>query len=104
AARPFAEPLAATTALQDPTDWWAAAAEAGRAARRAAPREGAGPRLSGSGVASTSCTMLPARRDGTPLSATGLAGHPHAWPKLWKHHGAAQQAERMTALAVERDE
>jgi L-ribulokinase len=31
-------------------------------------------------------------------------GRPHAWPKLWKHHAAQAHADRLTALAQERDE
>jgi L-ribulokinase len=29
---------------------------------------------------------------------------PHAWTKLWKHHAAQDEAERITALAIERNE
>ena len=34
----------------------------------------------------------------------GLEARPHAWPKLWKHHAAQEQAERITAVAGERGE
>src|SRR5262249_52289178 len=37
----------------------------------------------------TACTVLPARSDGTPLcELPSLAGRPHAYPKLWRHHAA----------------
>ena len=49
--------------------------------------------------------MLPVLRDGTPLcQLPGLAGRPHAYPKLWKHHAAQPQADRINALAHERGE
>jgi len=59
----------------------------------------------GIGVDFTSCTMLPALRDGTPLCQV----HPFdeqmfAWPKLWKHHGAKTQTDRINALARKRKE
>jgi L-ribulokinase len=53
----------------------------------------------------TACTILPALRDGTPLCRLpDLAGRPHAYPKLWKHHAAQSQADRISALAHERGE
>lgn len=52
----------------------------------------------------TACTVLPALADGTPLSETELGHRPHAWPKLWKHHAAQGQADRINALAHERAE
>lgn len=96
----FDTPLPATFALQDPDDWLSAAAEAVRAATASVGAVG----VAGIGVDFTSCTVLPTRRDGTPLSRTGIADRPHAWPKLWKHHGAAAQAELLTAVARDRGE
>ena len=59
----------------------------------------------GLGVDFTSCTVLPTTAEGTPLSATAAwRAQKHAWPKLWKHHGAEPEAERVTALAAERGE
>ncbi|MEV0643901.1 ribulokinase [Phytomonospora sp. NPDC050363] len=53
----------------------------------------------------TASTVLPALTDGTPLCLTERwADRPHAWPKLWKHHAAQPQAERINALAHERGE
>ena len=44
-------------------------------------------------------------RDGTPLCRVpGLERRPHAYPKLWKHHAAQRQADRINALAEERGE
>jgi L-ribulokinase len=59
----------------------------------------------GLGVDFTSCTVLPTAADGTPLCLTDAwSARPHAWPKLWKHHAAQPQADRLTELAQERDE
>ncbi|ADD42561.1 ribulokinase [Stackebrandtia nassauensis] len=53
----------------------------------------------------TACTVIPTLADGTPLCwIPGLETRPHAYPKLWKHHAAQAQAERITALAHERRE
>ena len=43
--------------------------------------------------------------DGTPLcQLPDLAGRPHAYVKLWKHHAAQPQADRINALAHQRGE
>ncbi|SNY36860.1 ribulokinase [Paractinoplanes atraurantiacus] len=51
----------------------------------------------------TACTVLPALADGTPLCRV-LEDRPHAYPKLWKHHAAQPQADRISDLAHERGE
>ncbi len=90
-------------ALQDPQDWIDSAAAASRQAVKAARIKPA--QVVGIGVDFTSCTMLPALSDGTPLcKVPALAKQPYAWPKLWKHHGAQDQADRITALAKKRKE
>ena len=54
----------------------------------------------GIGIDVTSCTMLPATADGTPLSQVpALRSNPHAWVKLWKHHAAQPDADRINAVA-----
>jgi L-ribulokinase len=59
----------------------------------------------GIGIDFTSCTMLPTTADGTPLCLLDdLRGDPHAWVKLWKHHAAQPEADRINAVAVERGE
>lgn len=51
----------------------------------------------------TSATVMPVRRDGTPLCLLPeYARHPHAWMKLWKHHAAQRHADRMTETALSR--
>ncbi|MFF4341245.1 ribulokinase [Kitasatospora sp. NPDC001540] len=53
----------------------------------------------------TACTVLPTLADGTPLAELPeWAQRPHAWPKLWKHHAAQGQADRINALAHARGE
>ena len=62
-------------------------------------------RVIGIGVDFTSCTMLPTTADGTPLCLLEeLRGEPHAWVKLWKHHAAQPEADRINAVAAERGE
>lgn len=53
----------------------------------------------------TACTMLPAKADGTPLCFLPEYEHnPHAYIKLWKHHAAQDEANRLNAIAQERGE
>lgn len=59
----------------------------------------------GIGIDSTSSTFLPLTKSGTPLCKTEqFRTNPHAWLKLWKHHGAQEEADRMTELAAGRQE
>jgi L-ribulokinase len=59
----------------------------------------------GIGTDFTACTVLPTTADGTPLcELPGLADRPHAYPKLWRHHAAQPQADRINALAEQRGE
>ncbi len=47
--------------------------------------------------------MIPTLADGTPLcELADLADRPHAYVKLWKHHAAQAQADRINALAERR--
>ena len=53
----------------------------------------------------TACTMVPTTVDGTPLcELPGHAADPHAYVKLWKHHAAQPQADRINELARKRGE
>ena len=90
-------------ALQRPGDWIDSAS---RAVRRLLKSEGIdADDVVGIGVDFTSCTMLPCLADGQPLcELSRFAKQPHAWAKLWKHHGAQEQADRITALAKKRKE
>ncbi len=54
----------------------------------------------GIGIDFTACTMLPVKADGTPLCTLPEFRHdPHAWVKLWKHHAAQPEADRINATA-----
>jgi L-ribulokinase len=90
-------------ALQDPEDYLEVLREAVPAAVRAA---GVDPGdIVGIGIDFTASTPLPTLADGTPLCFLDeFRAHPHAYPKLWKHHAAQEQADRITALAEERRE
>ena len=90
-------------ALQHPQDWIDSAVRATRSAIRAAGAKAED--VIGIGVDFTSCTMLPALRNGTPLCLLErFARQPLAWPKLWKHHGAQAQTDRINQVARERAE
>ncbi len=90
-------------ALQDPDDYIDVLREAVPAAVAAAAVEPAS--IVGIGTDFTACTMVPVLADGTPLSRhPDWRSHPHAWVKLWKHHAAQPQADRINALAAERGE
>jgi L-ribulokinase len=53
----------------------------------------------------TACTVLPTTSSGTPLSdLPEFVDRPHAYVKLWKHHAAQPQADRVTELAAKRGE
>ena len=59
----------------------------------------------GIGIDFTACTVLPTTIDGTPLGALdAFRERPHAWAKLWKHHAAQPQADRVNQLAAAREE
>ncbi len=59
----------------------------------------------GIGLDVTASTFLPVKADSTPLCFLGeFEDEPHAYMKLWKHHAAQDQANRITALAEERGE
>jgi L-ribulokinase len=60
----------------------------------------------GIGIDFTACTMLPVKKDGTPLSdLPEFRNEPHAWVKLWKHHAAQPEADKIneTARAMNED-
>ncbi|MEI8200839.1 MAG: ribulokinase [Eubacteriales bacterium] len=59
----------------------------------------------GIGVDFTSCTILPVDRFGEPLCLKPeWKNHPHSWPKLWKHHAAQKEANRINQVADSRAE
>ena len=90
-------------ALQDPADYLRTIQETVPSLLRqtgVVPSE-----VIGIGIDVTACTMLPTTADGTPLSELPeFRRSPHAWVKLWKHHAAQPQANRINAVASERGE
>ncbi|PDQ35673.1 MAG: ribulokinase [Candidatus Lumbricidophila eiseniae] len=96
-------PLPPRWALQDATDYTAAL-------RETVPRAVAAAKINPAeviGIATdfTACTVLPVTADGTPLSAVPeLVDRPHAYVKLWRHHAAQPQADRINTIAAERGE
>ena len=85
-------------ALQDPNDYI-------RTFQTTVPsllaQTGIDPRdVVGVGIDFTACTMLPTTADGVPLCEVAeYRRRPHAWVKLWKHHAAQPEADRINALA-----
>jgi len=102
-ALPTGEPLPPEWALQVPGDYLdvlkgavpAALSDAGVAAES----------VIGIGTDFTACTMVPTDDDGTPMcELPEFSREPHAFVKLWRHHAAQGQADRINVLARERDE
>ncbi|MCL2512501.1 MAG: ribulokinase [Oscillospiraceae bacterium] len=59
----------------------------------------------GVGIDFTACTVLPAKKDGAPLCFMDeYADEPHAYVKLWKHHAAQDEANRLNEIAEGRGE
>ncbi|GAB3766459.1 ribulokinase [Microlunatus parietis] len=59
----------------------------------------------GIGTDFTACTMVPTTDDGTPLNELPqFADRKHAYVKLWRHHAAQGQADRINQVAAERGE
>jgi len=90
-------------ALQNPHDYLLVV-EKGVA--RALKEAGAkGEDVVGLGTDFTASSPLPALRDGTPLCfLPKYRRQPHAWVKLWKHHAAQPEANRINEVGRERNE
>ncbi len=90
-------------ALQDPADYF-------EVIKRGIPavlkESGVDPaNVVGVGLDATSCSMLPTQADGTPLCfLPAWRDNPHAWVKLWKHHGGQPEANRLYQVVQERGE
>ena len=97
------QPLPPQWALQDPDDWMRALAESIQQAVRDANVD-AGEIVS-LGIDTTACTVVPAKRDLTPLSRLeDLRENPWAWARLWKDHASqdcADDINRHFAVAPE---
>lgn len=102
-ALPDGQPLPPDWALQVPEDYRHVLRTAVPAALAEAGVDPA--RVVGIATDFTACTMVQTLADGTPLDEVpGLADRPHAYTKLWKHHAAQPQADRINRLAEERGE
>ena len=102
-ALPDGTPLGHDWALQVPGDYVEVLRTAVPEAIAAAGVDPA--RVIGIGTDFTACTMIPALADGTPLNEVpGWESRPHAYVKLWKHHAAQRQADRINELAASRNE
>jgi len=85
-------------ALQDPNDYIAVFKNAVPAVLRESGVDPAD--VIGVGIDFTACTMLPTTADGVPLcNLPEFHNHPHAWVKLWKHHAAQPEANRINETA-----
>jgi len=90
-------------ALQDPRDYLAALSATVKEVIRQSGVDKTD--IIGVGVDFTACTLLPVRADSTPLCMLDeYARVPHAYPKLWKHHAAQKQANRLNEIARARGE
>ncbi|MNM82180.1 Ribulokinase [compost metagenome] len=59
----------------------------------------------GVGIDFTACTMLPIDEQGEPLCFNSeYIDNPHSWVKLWKHHAAQPEADKINKIAAERGE
>ena len=97
------EALPPDWALQAPADYLESMGEAVRGAIADAGVDAT--RVVGIGTDFTACTMVPTLADGTPLCELGeFKDRPHAYVKLWKHHAAQPEADRINELAERRAE
>src|SRR5258708_29323577 len=91
-------PLPPDWALQDPNDYLEVLKNTVPAVLKASGIKADD--IIGVAIDFTACTMLPTKRDGTPLSfLPEWRGNPHAWVKLWKHHASQPQADQINATA-----
>ena len=90
-------------ALQDPNDYIAVFKTAVPAVLKSSGVNSAD--VIGVGIDFTACTMLPTKADGTPLcNLSQFHSHPHAWVKLWKHHAAQPEANKINETARKLDQ
>ncbi len=85
-------------ALQDPNDYLLVLQHAIPAVLKESGVDPAA--VIGLGIDFTACTMLPTLADGTPLCfLPQFRNRPHAWVKLWKHHAAQPEANKLNETA-----
>lgn len=100
---PSGKKLGLDWALQDPQDYLLALKET---IQEVLKKSGIQPeQIIGIGVDFTSCTILPVKKDGTPLcQLEAYQQEPHAYVKLWKHHAAQYCADILNQTAEKRKE
>lgn len=100
---PSGQKLSAGWALQHPADYMEGME---KTIQRVMQESGCLPEdVVGIGIDVTSSTVLPVQADGTPLCLlAAFENEPHAYVKLWKHHGAEKQAQQIGQTASDRDE
>ena len=97
------EPLPPEWALQDPNDYLEVVRQTVPQVLKESGVDAA--EVVGVAIDFTACTMLPTQADGTPLrDLDKWQDHPHAWVKLWKHHAAQPQADKINEVAEARGE
>jgi L-ribulokinase len=92
------QPLPPDWALQDPNDYLEVLKHTVPAVLR---ESGVSPdEVVGITTDFTACTMMPVKRDGTPLCfLPEWRDNPHSWIKLWKHHAAQPEADLINETA-----
>jgi L-ribulokinase len=97
------EKLPPDWALQDPADYLRtleATVPAVLKEARVSPDD-----VIGIGIDFTACTMMPIGKTGQPLAFDPKwRKNPHSWVKLWKHHAAQPEANRINEVARKRKE
>jgi L-ribulokinase len=97
------EPLPPDFALQNPQDYIEVLRETIPAVLRESGVDSED--VIGIGTDFTACTMLPIDEMGTPLCMKPeWRDNPYAWVKIWKHHAAQPEANRLNEIAHERGE
>ena len=97
------QPLPPEFALQNPDDYIEVL---GTAVPKAVEEAGVDPAdIVGIGIDATSATVFFTDKDGEPLcNKEEFKNNIHAYVKLWKHHGAQNQADRLVMIAEARRE
>ena len=98
---PTGEKLPANYALQHPQDYLDALFYS---VSSAVAQSGVDPQGIAGLAMDFTCTLIPLGKNGVPLCFDKrFARRPHAWIKLWKHHGAQLEAEELTRLFEKED-
>lgn len=98
---PSGKKLPPQFALQHPLDYLDALANVVKQVLKTVPAE----EVAGICLDFTTCTVVCVDEQGVPLCMKPeFADEPHAYVKLWKHHGAVKQAQAFDRVAKERGE